>query len=480
MSVSIPKEQTEDWREKLARDDKKQRKIRMRNIARDNKEAGILFKEKQKKLYNNTLDVFPTDNLGDFILEQSIVSGNVRNDLEQARTQLRRITTNPEIADYIIERLSQDEIKYLLVNFNKILTSLRKNNTKLDKDLFIERIRKDLAENPLPVPPNNDDDDNNGPDTDDTGTTLRQRRPANRVQIPVLPDSQEDDEAQDFDPNTYVDAMQEEMRELETGLNQALQETRTANTLQEQADTRISNADDAAPTRAGGNQSILNIEVNPSYPQNLGISPANTPIARRQLTPQQQSRFNTQRRQSERQRQSNRYLSSDDFDTNFRGRGAVISGRGLKLQPKSIQNREYIDNFYIEKNKLKDNILSVKYAKNEVPPSQLRPRSISTALRELIEDVIKDNYNEKVYKMLPDDDKRTFKKFVKVLKLPIDTYDDLDKDYQKNYELLKGQFISGNNSPEVKNALRKYIVEGMNEGKLNRSESMFLLYQLSL
>ena len=43
MSVSIPKEQTEDWREKLARDDKKQRKIRMRNIARDNKEAGILF-----------------------------------------------------------------------------------------------------------------------------------------------------------------------------------------------------------------------------------------------------------------------------------------------------------------------------------------------------------------------------------------------------------------------------------------------------
>ena len=290
MSVSIPKEQTEDWRERLARDDKKQRKIRMRNIARDNKEAEILFKEKQKKLYNNTLDVFPTDNLGDFILEQSIVSGNVRNDLEQARTQLRRITTNPEIADYIIERLSQDEIKYLLVNFNKILTSLRKNNTKLDKDLFIERIRKDLAENPLPVPPNNDDDDNNGPDTDDTGTTLRQRRPANRVQIPVLPDSQEDDEAQDFDPNTYVDAMQEEMRELETGLNQALQETRTANTLQEQADTRISNADDAAPTRAGGNQSILNIEVNPSYPQNLGISRANTPIAGRQLTPQQQVR----------------------------------------------------------------------------------------------------------------------------------------------------------------------------------------------
>ena len=132
------------------------------------------------------------------------------------------------------------------------------------------------------------------------------------------------------------------------------------------------------------------------------------------------------------------------------------------------------------KNKLKDNLLSIKYSKNEAPHSQLRPRSISTALRGLIEDVIANNYNEKVYQMLEDDDKRTFKKIVKVLKLPIDTYDDLDKEYQKNYELLKGQFMSGNNSPEVKNALRKYIVEGMNEGKLNRSEAMFLLYQLSL
>ena len=158
----------------------------------------------------------------------------------------------------------------------------------------------------------------------------------------------------------------------------------------------------------------------------------------------------------------------------------MISGRGLKLQQKSIDNREYIDKFYIEKNKLRDNILSVKYAKNEIPLAQLRPRSISTALRELIEDVLNDKYNEKIYKMLPDDDKRIFKKFVKVLKLPIDTFDDLDKDYQKNYELLKGQFLSGNNSPEIKNALRKYIVDGMNEGRLNRSESMFLLYQLSL
>ena len=50
MSVSIPKPVTEDWRDKSARDDAKQRKIRLKNIDRNNKQADILFKEKQQKL----------------------------------------------------------------------------------------------------------------------------------------------------------------------------------------------------------------------------------------------------------------------------------------------------------------------------------------------------------------------------------------------------------------------------------------------
>ena len=45
MSVSIPKPINEDWRTKLARDDAEQRKIRVKNIARDDKqaEANLIF-----------------------------------------------------------------------------------------------------------------------------------------------------------------------------------------------------------------------------------------------------------------------------------------------------------------------------------------------------------------------------------------------------------------------------------------------------
>ena len=47
MSVSIPKPINEDWRTKLARDDAEQRKIRVKNIARDDKqaEANLIFKK---------------------------------------------------------------------------------------------------------------------------------------------------------------------------------------------------------------------------------------------------------------------------------------------------------------------------------------------------------------------------------------------------------------------------------------------------
>ena len=54
-----------------------------------------------------------------------------------------------------VEHLSEqlcnhkDEINYLLVNFNKILTQLKKTSTKLDKDLFISMVQREALENPV-------------------------------------------------------------------------------------------------------------------------------------------------------------------------------------------------------------------------------------------------------------------------------------------------------------------------------------------
>ena len=121
----------------------------MKNIARDNKQAEILFKEKQQTLYNNVRDVFPTEKLETFIQDQSIISRDVKNNMETAKQRLRQVATNDEVVDFILERLSEDELNYLLVNFNKVMTKLKKTNTKLDKELFIQFIRKEALDNPV-------------------------------------------------------------------------------------------------------------------------------------------------------------------------------------------------------------------------------------------------------------------------------------------------------------------------------------------
>ena len=102
MSVSIPKTVDEDWRTALARDDAKQRKIRLKNIVRDNKQAEILFKEKQQKLYNNVRDVFPTEKLETFIQDQSIISRDVRTNIETAKQRLRQVSTNDDVVKSIV------------------------------------------------------------------------------------------------------------------------------------------------------------------------------------------------------------------------------------------------------------------------------------------------------------------------------------------------------------------------------------------
>ena len=46
--------------------------------------------------------------------------------------------------------------------------------------------------------------------------------------------------------------------------------------------------------------------------------------------------------------------------------------------------------------------------------------------------------------------------------------------------MLLGEYQSGNDSPQVKKELKKYIVEALQENKIPKSQAMLLLYELSL
>ena len=55
-----------------------------------------------------------------------------------------------------------------------------------------------------------------------------------------------------------------------------------------------------------------------------------------------------------------------------------------------------------------------------------------------------------------------------------------DEEDRKRFELLKGEYIAGNNSPKVLQELRRLVVKFINEGKIRKSEGMNLLMELSV
>ena len=160
-----------------------------------------------------------------------------------------------------------------------------------------------------------------------------------------------------------------------------------------------------------------------------------------------------------------------------------IVGRGKAHFESTLSKRKYIsdEKFYIDTNKLNDNILSVKYAKTEANIPSLRTQSISTDLKELIQDAIEGKYDNRIFKKLTETDKRVFKRFCSVCKInDIEIDDPNDKLFQQRFEILKSEWLSGNSSPQNKQELKRVILEAYASNKIPRNEAMLLLFEISL
>ena len=128
------------------------------------------------------------------------------------------------------------------------------------------------------------------------------------------------------------------------------------------------------------------------------------------------------------------------------------------------------------------NILCVKYAVNDANIPTVKVQRISNDVKEIISDILNNKYDDRLFNKLQNDEKRIIKRFVKATKLDneISIDDDLDKEFQRQYEILLGEYNSGNTSPLIKNELKRFVIEGVNENKIPKHQAYMLLYQLSL
>ena len=76
-------------------------------------------------------------------------------------------------------------------------------------------------------------------------------------------------------------------------------------------------------------------------------------------------------------------------------------------------------------------------------------------------------------------EKRLVKRIVDSLKLEVDLHSKEDEEYQRQFEVVLGQFHSGNTNPLIKNKLEQYIMESMESKMMPRRECFKLLFELA-
>jgi len=182
------------------------------------------------------------------------------------------------------------------------------------------------------------------------------------------------------------------------------------------------------------------------------------------------------------------------------GKGMIANRIKNKIQPKFITKAKMIGKGvsfketpkYIEFGKyclsipdLNNEILRVKYQKTMVDVPNFK-KNISINFVDFIENFIDtQKINERQLEKLNKEEQKLFKRLITKSGLDVkykvkDYKDENDIKEEDRFNLVKGQYMAGNDNPRVKEELKKFIIKFMMEGKINKKEGQDILFQLSM
>lgn len=131
------------------------------------------------------------------------------------------------------------------------------------------------------------------------------------------------------------------------------------------------------------------------------------------------------------------------------------------------------------------NVLNLKYPSLGSIPS-IKPMTITDDYKDFIIDVMNTGRpNEKAFNQLNSHEQKHFERITRGAGL-IDTFklkrsgDDEEKKEVDRFNLLRGNYLGGNNSPDVVKELKGLVVKFINDGRIARNEGLNLLMELSI
>lgn len=168
------------------------------------------------------------------------------------------------------------------------------------------------------------------------------------------------------------------------------------------------------------------------------------------------------------------------------GKGIKIVkiGRGIELsdEPQYRKFGKYIINY---KQLVNNDILTIKYA-NFCSIAGIKNTPVSDVFKDFLIDLL-DNAkpNIRIYSQVPVEERKFFEKIsigagvMDLLKIK-KTVTDKDKEDLDRFNLIRGEYLAGNNSQTLMKELRRFTIQFMNDKKISRGEGMNLLLELSV
>ena len=158
----------------------------------------------------------------------------------------------------------------------------------------------------------------------------------------------------------------------------------------------------------------------------------------------------------------------------FNIKKAKVKGTGVTKELKKSYHKP-IHKFYIDSNKLN----KIRYIFNkhlsDVQPLVMKPQ-FKKCFNQLMNH---GDIDMKDYELLSKTDKELIKKLIKMFNLDVQIDDD-NNSFANNFEILKGQFRAGNNSQELKDQLKEYIMHAVNTSVITRTMGKNLMVEMGI
>lgn len=165
-------------------------------------------------------------------------------------------------------------------------------------------------------------------------------------------------------------------------------------------------------------------------------------------------------------------------------RPRVIVGKGIavKESPSYKQYGKYA--IHIPQLEQQD-ILNIKYKSlGQVP--KFKPIAVSDIFRDFVLDLLENGKpNQRVYHQIAPQERKVFEE----MSIGAGVWNGLglkrtttssDEEEAKRFELLKGEYLAGNNNPKVIGELRRLVVKMMSDGRIRKTQGLELLMELSI